>query len=729
MLEPSSNGAPGRQMHGVADLRALAQVILEIGRSLDLDDVLQASLRGILRVVGGDAGCFVLLRSDAPSVRLAHATNLPALLYEQLEQLEQLTLDPNLVPNAMSGGNRLQVISSIGHQLTEILKHRSISSFLLIPLNALADPVGVLLILTRGGKLLEPGSVDLLMSIGEQVGMAIENARLHADLKESEGWHRAFIENSPDGFWEGDFEGRIIYVNDAACRIVEMPREELMGKRVRDLVIDLGTASGMVQALQREGFLRDHVTAIRLKNRTLKTVSSTTRLVRNGAGKPVRYQSIFHDVTQSQQLLDKLSRRNQELNALNAIAAILSHPLELEQSFDQVCEQIVSITGMDSAALCLVDPSQTALCLVANRGVSEDLLNQVRRMGLDDPITRRIAVEGQVVAIDDVALYEEAGFAGPRAEGYHTGICMPVKKKGAVIGAVFVGSKSQTAYEQSDVDLLQNIGNQVGTALENAELYTQMQRRVEELDGLAQLSAACSASLDPAVLADIATSWTRRLLPSDLCTLRLIEADALSLRANSSTQPAELQEFVQFDRIFRDLAEKRVPYIVADVETDSALPASHKAAFRRVGMRSCLAVPLPVPDRVIGFLVSTRVGPHVWQPREVELLQTIGNQTANAIHNAMLFQSVLSEQRKVQALFDSGLSGLYATDADGRIVMFNRAAERISGWAFGEVMGREWKDVFADPAPLIAKALEQKETAYYPDGRRLTACDGRVIPS
>ncbi|MCL4394258.1 MAG: HAMP domain-containing histidine kinase, partial [Chloroflexi bacterium] len=42
--------------------------------------------------------------------------------------------------------------------------------------------------------------------------------------------------------------------------------------------------------------------------------------------------------------------------------------------------------------------------------------------------------------------------------------------------------------------------------------------------------------------------------------------------------------------------------------------------------------------------------------------------------------------------------------------------------------GREWKDVFADPAPLIAKALEQKETAYYPDGRRLTACDGRVIP-
>ena len=107
---------------------------------------------------------------------------------------------------------------------------------------------------------------------------------------------------------------------------------------------------------------------------------------------------------------------------------------------------------------------------------------------------------------------------------------------------------------------------------------------------------------------------------------------------------------------------------------------------------------------------------------------------AGAIDSAQLFQNVLSEQRKVQAIFDSGLSGLFATDAAGRIVMFNRAAERITGRAPNEVYGFTWQEIFGEPAqdppvePLINEALLRKKTVFAHDGRFIRTRDGRVIP-
>ena len=120
--------------------------------------------------------------------------------------------------------------------------------------------------------------------------------------------------------------------------------------------------------------------------------------------------------------------------------------------------------------------------------------------------------------------------------------------------------------------------------------------------------------------------------------------------------------------------------------------------------------------------------PYRWSQRETDLLQTIANQVANVVDNAQLFQDVLSEERKIQAIFESGLSGLYATDAEGRIVMFNRAAERATGWALPEVQGRAWQEVFPGADPLFHMALDQKEPAYVLEGRTLKRRDGHIIP-
>jgi two-component system phosphate regulon sensor histidine kinase PhoR len=724
MYGSAQNDKNPRSERELADLHALTHVILRINRSLDLDEVLRASLNGIQRVVSGRAGCFILLNPGDRTLRLSHAFGLSTALLEKLQHLP-LDLVPSDDPN---NEDQLDIIPAIGERIEGILKNQSVEPFILIPLTALRRPVGVLLVLTETGGLLQPNSVDLMMSIGEQIGLAIENARLHTSVKEAEEWRRDFMENSLNAFWEGDFAGRITYVNDAACKLLGYGRAELLKMRPADFIVDdEASRRAVIVDLRDKGFIENRDAKIVTKTGETRTINYSTRIVRNSQGTNVRFQSTSHDVTMRRKLTEELRYRTEELTALNKIAEILNHPLELERSLNRVCEQIVSITGMEGTAIVMVDGSRQFLHLVAHYGIADSLISLAQHLGLDDPLTRSI-FEGDGLAIDDVMLFDQPGFEGPRAEGYHAGICMPIKIERIPIGILFVGSKVRTKYEPSDVALLRNISSQIAVALENSNLYNQMQRRMKELDGLAKLSMACTASLDPARLSEIAVIWTQRLLPSDLCSIRLIENDAMRILAGSVYSQTPLKRDIELDNVFRRVVEKRDTCTITDVENEADLPQAHRDGFRGIGIRSFVAVPMPVPDGVIGILGLGRAIPHVWQPGEIELLQTIANQTANAIHNAVLFQNVLREQRKVQAIFDSGLSGLYATDAQDQLVMFNRAAERVTGWKSSEVQGMTWQEIFGDPEPLYRKALNEKASIFNLQGRAYKTHDGREIP-
>ena len=178
---------------------------------------------------------------------------------------------------------------------------------------------------------------------------------------------------------------------------------------------------------------------------------------------------------------------------LNIIAQILSNPLELTTALDQVCAQISNDYRDGIRRGILYDELGQYLNLIAQRGMSEKLQTDMRQLGLDDPLTRSI-VEGTILALDDAVAYDGGGLAGPRSDGYRD-------HNRADSDGRTIGGRSRRGYQvqdavptKADVDLLQNIGRQIGKAMQNAKLYHEMQKRVEELDGLAQLSAACTAS-------------------------------------------------------------------------------------------------------------------------------------------------------------------------------------------------------------------------------------------
>ncbi len=712
----------------LSDLKALVQVVTLVNRSLNLDEVLQASLEGIQRVVDGRFGCVLLIQPGTRTIQLARATGFSPLL---LESLQSLTLNSAI---GDSTTNHLSVIAALTESVRQVFQAHRIASFAAIPLTARGRAVGVMVVQTNSSKVLWPSTTDLLLSIGEQVGMAIENARLHATVRESEEWHRAFIENSPDGFWESDGTGKITFVNEAACQILGATRAEILGARSAEFFENTEATRIQREDLFRSGIIVNQSCLARTKNGETKTLSVTTRLVRLAHGE-LRYQSTFRDVTVKQHLLDVLSHRNQELDTLNRIADIFSRPLEITRALDQVCEQIASLTGMEAVVLFGHKEGRSTLNLLAHYGVGEEILQQLHQFHLEHRVIHQVLVERVPFLLDD-------GGPGPGLEvqaahmaGYRAGIAVPVESHGVSIGALLVASRSRTRYEPSDVALLVNIGQRIGMAMENAELYAQMQRRVEELDGLAQLSAECISSLDPQDRTKLAVKWTQRLLHVQACSVRLLDGGDAQLGAVLGNRVgASLPHQVPLTEETRSIVEKGIPQIIVDAASDPQIDPSLRAYLLEHGQRALLSVSMRAPDRAIGLLSVARAEPHEWSQREIDLLQTIANQVAISIANAQLFQRVLSEQRKVQAIFDSGLSGLYATDVEGRITMFNRAAERITGWMQHEICGRTWAEVFdavgegGTRLPLVFEVLSRQDSIYHPEGGKIQTRDGRVIP-
>jgi PAS domain S-box-containing protein len=62
-----------------------------------------------------------------------------------------------------------------------------------------------------------------------------ERRQAEEALRQSEQRFRSFFDNSPDAIFVEDYQGQILDVNPAACRLQQMPREELIGKNVLDL--------------------------------------------------------------------------------------------------------------------------------------------------------------------------------------------------------------------------------------------------------------------------------------------------------------------------------------------------------------------------------------------------------------------------------------------------------------------------------------------------------------
>ena len=84
------------------------------------------------------------------------------------------------------------------------------------------------------------------------------------------------------------------------------------------------------------------------------------------------------------------------------------------------------------------------------------------------------------------------------------------------------------------------------------------------------------------------------------------------------------------------------------------------------------------------------------------MLETLAQNLATVLENARLYEGLKREERLREHVIRSMSNGLVTVDLEGRVRLFNQAAERLSGYAAADVRSRACGELFYEGKPATA---------------------------
>src|SRR5438046_123842 len=125
---------------------------------------------------------------------------------------------------------------------------------------------------------------------------------------------------------------------------------------------------------------------------------------------------------------------------------------------------------------------------------------------------------------------------------------------------------------------------------------------------------------------------------------------------------------------------------VAELWTDDRLAGAD--AILLAGYAAFLGVPLSGPEGSLAGVLSVYARkPRQWRPEETEALLALAGNTSAALANAELYSRVSLEKERSVAILANIADGIVAVDRDGQVVLWNAAAEEITGVPPEEAIG------------------------------------------
>jgi PAS domain S-box-containing protein len=195
---------------------------------------------------------------------------------------------------------------------------------------------------------------------------------------------------------------------------------------------------------------------------------------------------------------------------------------------------------------------------------------------------------------------------------------------------------------------------------------------------------------------------------ADWCSVHIVEADgSITEVALAHRDPAqltfarELQERYPPDpdaatgapAVIRRGEAELVPEIPEQLLRAAAIDDLHYGLIEQLGLSSYICAPLKGRDAVLGAITLVSATPgRRFGAEDLKLAEELARRAAMAIENARLYRDSEERAQAARVLASIG-DGVLLTDRDGRVRLWNAAAERITGLPADDVVGHRLVDV------------------------------------
>jgi len=331
------------------ELQILFQISSAVQSSPRLEDVLQSALMAILSTLRLKMGAIYLVKDIAEDQWLLELAAHHGFTSQLVNAIQAI----NVAPEVMSrfGYHKMvhwvPVSKLFFAQLRERMNEAGVNEVICIPLKNQHKVLGLLYVTNEGHIQIRPERSEFLTAIGNQLGVAIENAQLFESIERAKSELEISFDAIQHSFFLVDSQLRIFRVN-RTCEMVYGKRSGLIGKKYTKVLYGqdqpppecpIWACLWGAQPVQREG---PHV-------RWGGYYHYYAFPVLNADGDVQRVVYYEKDVTEERKL-DQRLQQTERLKALGTLATGIAHEIRNPLATINLTTQMLQRElGLDSA--------------------------------------------------------------------------------------------------------------------------------------------------------------------------------------------------------------------------------------------------------------------------------------------------------------------------------------------------------------------------------------------
>jgi PAS domain S-box-containing protein len=392
-----------------------------------------------------------------------------------------------------------------------LMREAGMVSALVVPMRVRDAVIGdIALTYAESGRRYSEEDIARASALADRCALAIDNARLHTTLRETRDDLGAILEGVADAVTAQTPDGRLVYANDAAVRLLGFgSAEEMLAAEPRamlarfEMLDERGDPIPLERLPGRLALAGEYPRPLTVRYRDLTSdevrwsrVQSTP--VFDAAGAVRLAINVIEDISD-------LKRAEEGHRFLAEASRVLAGSLDYQETLGAVARlavpRIADWCAVDVAhgdevervAVAHVDPERVELARDVHERYPPDPSSHTGVYG----VLRRGAAE-LYAEISDAMLeqgaHDEEHLRIMRSVGIQSAMLVPMRLRDRVLGVIsFVSSESGRRFDEQDLVLAEDLALRAAASVENARLY----------ETAASIAATLQSSLLPPVLPEI----------------------------------------------------------------------------------------------------------------------------------------------------------------------------------------------------------------------------------
>ena len=383
----------------------------------------------------------------------------------------------------------------------------------------------------------------------------------------------------------------------------------------------------------------------------------------------------FEKNTLANELLD----RYRETTLLYDISEKITASLELKEVVKLILNEASKLIESTSGSVMLLDAKTGKLEFLSSIGKE---YNPKANLKLGKGIIGNVVSTGVGEIVNDVL--SDPRFIASSAP-IRSLICVPLKSKDRVIGAITMSNSAPVTYTAQELKLLTMLASQAASAIENAIFHEEKLQESRRDALLFRLANQIRLSLDLDTILETAVSEIRNLLQIERCQFiwyrpqndesRMLKSSTPGCICLSTESELNLSSKSQHDfniwEVVNEAKNPELPSMMGYYRAEEMGEVTQKLLNREMvridrvksltdpmgrqffierNFTSVLVLPIQTRSGAIGAIaLASIMEERAWSEAEAELLLAVGNQLAIALDQAELYKEAASAAALAQA--------------------------------------------------------------------------------